>query len=673
VGGVTVPAVKRFQSRKLAFEVLEDRIVPTAPWYLVYQLPQTNYEGDAVSLNVAGDNLGGDPVNLNVTGLPSGLSLTYNDIYANITGVIAAGAAASSPYAVTVAATDTVTNVTTNETIDWTVNQTIVTLTNPGNQTNVDGQSFGGLQVSASDTASHPVVFSAAGLPSGLTIDPSTGTIGGNIANNASLNTPYSSTVTATDTAAGVSGSTTFSWVVNATVVLTNPGDQTNQGLDSVNLPLSTYISNGSTPNYTATGLPSGLSISGGAITGTIAENDGANYTASVSVTATDPYSGVSYTVGFNWLVESNVYYTVDDLGDAGTGSGNVGDLRYCINSINESEATASSFYISFSVSGTISLNASFGALPALAGKTFNIAGTGITVDAGDNSGIFYIDSDATAEIDNIALANAANAPAVVNYGTLKMVGGTTSNCLAGADGNDGTEELDDRSYIGNRGVNGGAIQIRLNDTETLNGDTFVNNSAIGLSSGGAIWNDGSTTITNCNIGLNSATSGGAIANSQRLTITGTYIYSNWATQFGGGIYNYNTGNLTIGGSSEIFRNWSNEGGGIYNTSLAPGFNATVRIFGATIDFNTATDSGGGIYNDAIALLGGAVVDNNSTDNGQGGGIYASANATTTIIWTSFDGNACGAANGGNAIYQSANGKLYLLHDGFGANQDVKP
>jgi hypothetical protein len=304
-GGVTVPAVKPFQSRKLAFEILEDRIVPTAHWYLVAQAPQSNYEGDAVSLTVAADNQDGDPVNLAVSGLPSGLSLTYSDIYGQITGVVAPGASAGSPYDVTVSATDTVTNVTTSETIDWTVNQTIVTVTSPGDQTNVDGQSFGGLQVNASDSASHLVVFSATGLPSGLTIDPNTGIIQTNLANNASLYSPYSTTITATDTVAGVSDSKTFNWTVNPIVALSNPGDQSNFDADTVDLPISASDSSGRSLSFAATGLPSGLSIDGssGVISGTIASNADASGPYSVTLTATDGVANVSASQTFNWAV----------------------------------------------------------------------------------------------------------------------------------------------------------------------------------------------------------------------------------------------------------------------------------------------------------------------------------------------------------------------------------
>ncbi len=71
------------------------------------------------------------------------------------------------------------------------------------NQTNADGASVT-LNVAGNfsdvDT-SNTLTFSATGLPSGLSINATTGVITGTIANNASVTGPYSVTVTATDNA----------------------------------------------------------------------------------------------------------------------------------------------------------------------------------------------------------------------------------------------------------------------------------------------------------------------------------------------------------------------------------------------------------------------------------------------------------------------------------------
>jgi len=85
-----------------------------------------------------------------------------------------------------------------------------VTVTNPGNQTGTVGTSTS-LQIRATDSASgQTLTYSAAGLPAGLSINPSSGLISGTptTAGTSSV------TVTAKDTT-NAAGSTSFTWTVN--------------------------------------------------------------------------------------------------------------------------------------------------------------------------------------------------------------------------------------------------------------------------------------------------------------------------------------------------------------------------------------------------------------------------------------------------------------------------
>jgi cyclophilin family peptidyl-prolyl cis-trans isomerase len=89
-----------------------------------------------------------------------------------------------------------------------------VFVSSPGSQTNTEGDKVN-LQVSASTfPAGGKLTFSAQNLPGGLTINPNTGVISGSIASGASTNSPYTVTVTATDSAGNV-GTQTFAWDVN--------------------------------------------------------------------------------------------------------------------------------------------------------------------------------------------------------------------------------------------------------------------------------------------------------------------------------------------------------------------------------------------------------------------------------------------------------------------------
>ncbi len=255
---------------------------------------QTNTAGDTVSLGLLASASNGDSVTLSATGLPPGLTITSS----GISGTIASDAGSTTPYSVTITATDASAGVSASQPFSWTVNAPTVSLMSPGNQTNAAGDTVS-LGVLASASNGDSVTLSATGLPPGLTMTSSG--ISGTIASDAGSATPYSVTITATDAAADVSASQSFSWTVNApTVTFMNPGNQTNTAGDTVSQSLMAWSSNGDAVTFSATGLPPGLSItSGGVISGTI----GGSGTYTVTITATDVAADVYATQTFNWTV----------------------------------------------------------------------------------------------------------------------------------------------------------------------------------------------------------------------------------------------------------------------------------------------------------------------------------------------------------------------------------
>ncbi len=103
-----------------------------------------------------------------------------------------------------------------------------VTVTNPGNQSTATGSAVS-LQIHATDSATgQTLTYSATGLPTGLSINSSTGLISG----TASTAGTFSVTVKATDTT-GANGSASFTWTVSTaggctvTQLLGNPGFET--------------------------------------------------------------------------------------------------------------------------------------------------------------------------------------------------------------------------------------------------------------------------------------------------------------------------------------------------------------------------------------------------------------------------------------------------------------
>ena len=176
-----------------------------------------------------------------------------------------------------------------------------VTVTNPGSQTSTTG-SAASLQISASDSASgQTLTYSATGLPTGLSISSS-----GLISGTPSAAGSFSVKVTATDST-GASGSASFTWTVSSstsgnTVTVTNPGSQTGTVGTAASLQVSaTDSASGQTLTYSATGLPTGLSISS---SGVISGTPSAAGSFSVTVTAEDT-TGAAGSASFTWTISS--------------------------------------------------------------------------------------------------------------------------------------------------------------------------------------------------------------------------------------------------------------------------------------------------------------------------------------------------------------------------------
>ncbi|MEU6775729.1 putative Ig domain-containing protein [Streptomyces sp. NPDC046759] len=101
-----------------------------------------------------------------------------------------------------------------------------VSVTNPGSQSTTTGSAVS-LQIHASDSGGAALTYSASGLPTGLSINSSSGLISG----TASTAGTYQVTVTATDST-GAFGSTSFTWTVGSgggggctsSQLLANPG-----------------------------------------------------------------------------------------------------------------------------------------------------------------------------------------------------------------------------------------------------------------------------------------------------------------------------------------------------------------------------------------------------------------------------------------------------------------
>jgi hypothetical protein len=272
--------------------------VQNGPPSVTYPGNQRNAQGDTVSLQIMADDPHNSPLTYSATGLPPGLGI--NTTTGLISGMISLTAATGSPYTVTVQASNG--SQTAPQTFTWTV--THVAVNNPGNRTNDAGTTVS-LQIQARDNDGDPLTYGATGLPPGLSIASGTGLISGTLASNAYNGSPYTVMVTASDSTN--SDKQTFTWTVthstfNNPPVITNPGNQTSNEDDTISLAIQASDPEGDQLTYSATGLPSGLSIDAttGIITGEIDDDAFSTSPFSVTVSVSDGNGGNASTT-FQW------------------------------------------------------------------------------------------------------------------------------------------------------------------------------------------------------------------------------------------------------------------------------------------------------------------------------------------------------------------------------------
>jgi fibronectin-binding autotransporter adhesin len=297
-----------------------------------------------------------------------------------------------------------------------------------------------------------------------------------------------------------------------------------------------------------------------------------------------------------------SVAFTVNVTTDTGaigvgTGSGDVGDLRYCVAQVNALVALDLGLTptISFAASlngHTITLRNAPVELKA-GDEIVTLDGAGqVTISGGGAISIFQIDAGAQADFTGLTFANA-------------------------------------------KGAHGGAINNA--GTLTLTNDTFTGSSA---TFGAGIYNSGTLSASSLTISNSSATSqGGGIYNSGTLTLTSSTI-SGSSAGAGGGIYNSNHGMMTLS-ISTLSGNSAEDGGGVENFG-------TMTISSCTLSSNTASNGGAGINDGGLLTVTDTTIAGNHANGG--GGIY-SFNGQLTVISSTISRN---SASHGGGIFDSA-------------------
>jgi len=164
---------------------------------------RTNAENAVVSLQLVATDPDGDTISYSASGLPP--SLTVNAT----TGLISGTLSYTSAGAHTVTVTATAAGASNSKTFTWTVTNTnrAPVVTNPGAQASFQGVAAS-VAMTATDADGQTLTFSASSLPTGLSINASTGVVSG----TPSAIGGFTTTVTASDGTA--TDSETFAWTV---------------------------------------------------------------------------------------------------------------------------------------------------------------------------------------------------------------------------------------------------------------------------------------------------------------------------------------------------------------------------------------------------------------------------------------------------------------------------
>jgi hypothetical protein len=258
---------------------------------------RTGQVGVAETLQVTASG-GATPMTWTATGLPTGLTIST-------AGLISGTPSAAGTFSVVVRVTDGF-GLFGDAAFTWTINPGVTVIT-PSAQTDLINVAVTSLQVSASGGTT-PYTWSATGLPPGLSIN-SSGRIGGT---PTAAGTYSSVRVTVTDSRGGAATTNAFTWTVNAALAVASPITEQSAADGDVVSVQATATGGISPYTWTATNLPTGLSInSSGRITGTLTR--GSRWLTTLRVTDS---RGGSDSVTIPWVVSSSAFAVTEPTTD---------------------------------------------------------------------------------------------------------------------------------------------------------------------------------------------------------------------------------------------------------------------------------------------------------------------------------------------------------------------
>src|SRR5438128_1260104 len=242
-------------------------VVNPPPPVITSATTATGQVGVAFSYQITATN---NPTSYGATGLPAGLTVNTS------TGLISGTPTTAGTYSVTISATNA--GGTGSATLTLTIKPQPPVITSSLTATGQVGVAFS-YQITATNS---PTSYGATGLPSGLSVNTSTGLISGTPAAGTDAGSPYSVTISATN--AGGTGTATLTiTILSGAPVITSPTTASGTVCNAFSYQIT--ATNNPT-SYGATGLPAGLTVN--TSTGVISGTPAATGTFTVTISATN-------------------------------------------------------------------------------------------------------------------------------------------------------------------------------------------------------------------------------------------------------------------------------------------------------------------------------------------------------------------------------------------------
>lgn len=182
------------------------------------------------------------------------------------------------------------------------------------------------------------------------------------------------------------------------------------------------------------------------------------------------------------------------------------------------------------------------------------------------------------------------------------------------------------------------------------------------------MYNSGTLTLTGTTVTVGGADlHGGGIYNEGTLTVSGSTFSESYAANGNGGAI-YNEGMLTVSGSTFSLNSSETDDSDVYGDGGAIYTSDTATITGSTFTSNEAQGLGGAIYADGgTVAIGNSTISGNTARSGGGAYLYR-VDAAFDIVNTTVSGNTAGAGAGGGIAFDDVPGGLTIRHSTIAGN-----